>query len=257
MKDQKLHTFRRAPDDIYADNLYQRLTILPQAKTAPPQLPKSGRYQRRRLAWAFAMLLAGFLVMAIVPGVRARFEDVIKKVGSLTIFMTEDYPGKYEPRIVPDDIMTLEEARGQVDFEFNLPAWVPEGLTIQDNEVRVSSVVDGLIINWVDQSENGRAFNIVINRANPDVPYIVGPDSMTEITLNGEPAAFIRGGWYSDSKEWRDDGIRSIRLQLNGIQYHLSAGSEAGGGITDEELIKIAESISATEPEEAGSRFSP
>jgi hypothetical protein len=241
MNDKKLHTFRRPPDDDYTEKLYQRLTILPQVQPAPAP-PNYGRNRKNRLAWTFALLLAGILIMAAVPGVRARFEDVIKQVGGLTLFMTEDFPGSDNPTIIPDEIMPLEEARERIDFDFNLPAWVPDDLILQSDEVHFSEVVDGLIIHW-DSEERGRGLTMVVNEVIPDVRHIVGPDSLTEITLNGEPAAFVRGGWYSDSKEWQDTGIRSIHWQLDGIQYDMSVGSEEHGALTDEELIKIAESI--------------
>jgi hypothetical protein len=186
--------------------------------------------------------------MAMVPGVRARFEDVLKQVGQMTIFMTEDYPAIGDPVIIPDEIMTLEEARQQIDFDFSLPAWVPEGLTLQENEIRLNDVIDGLRVQWLDENVRGRALNLLISRAMPDVQYIVGPDSVTELMINDAPATLIHGSWHSEEERWVDDGGRALRWQLGDVIYHLSTGSEEFGGLSDQELIQAAESIAPLSP---------
>jgi len=248
MKDKYLHTFRRQPDPAFANNLFQQIEQLPPASTIASSPARRTPTRKIRLAWAIATLLLMLALMAMVPGVRARFEDVLKQVGQMTIFMTEDNPGFDDPNIVPDEIMTLEEARQQVDFDFSLPDWVPEGLVLQENDIRINDIIDGLRVQWLDENVRGRALNLLISRAMPDVPYIVGPDSVTELTINDVPATLIRGGWYPEEDKWKDDGGRAIRWQLGNVVYHLSTGNEDFGGLSDQDLIKVAESIAPASP---------
>ena len=244
MKDKYLHTFRREPNHEYTEKLYQQLERVPLAAvTSSPQSLPSPAWNRK-LAWAFTVLVSAFLLMAFVPGARAWVEDVIRQIGGLVIFETEQYPGVDNPIIVPDEIMTLEEARSYVDFEFSLPAWVPNGLTLQEDDVRFSSVTEGLNIQWTQERRNDiRILNLMISEAMAERTFVVGPESVTELAINDAPAMLIRGSWDADLQEWRDTGYRALRWQLDGVVYQLSSGPEEFGGFSDEQLIQVAESI--------------
>jgi hypothetical protein len=247
MNDKKLHTFRRTPDDNYTDTLYQRLVMLPQAQTAPPQPQQNGRSRKTRLAWAFAILIGGILIMAIVPGVRARLEDVVRQIGGLTVLITEDYPGRDDnPRIVPDDTVTLEEARDRLDFDFNLPVYVPEGLVLQE-DISGSNIDTSIRLSWHDEDQPGRILILRVGKADPDVRWVVGPNSVTEVMVNDIPATLVHGGWSADTQKWEDNGSHDLRWQIDGVEYTLSSGNEEWGGLSEEELIKIAESIGPVE----------
>ena len=82
----------------------------------------------------------------------------------------------------------------------------------------------------------------------PDVNYVVGPNSVTEVMINDMPATLIRGAWYNNSKTWNYDISRSLRWQMNGLEYQLHTGNEALGGLSEKELIQVAESISIAPP---------
>lgn len=254
MNDKYLHTFRRQPDPNLTDKLYQRLVAIPPAEAAPQPEPAPSR--RMRLAWAFIVLVLTLFVLAMVPGVRARFEDIVKQIGGLTVLITEDYPGTDNPRIVPDDILTLEEARARLDFEFRMPTYIPDGLVLQEDEIRASNIRTRITLNWRDENTPGRGFHIVVGKADPDVQWVVGPNSVTEVMINDINATLVQGGWNGDTHEWEDNGFRDLRWQIDGIEYTLSTGNEEWGGLSDEELIKIAESIAPVEEEE-GRKASP
>jgi hypothetical protein len=241
MKDKFLHTFRREPDQEFAQKLYQRLVTLPPAEAFPHSPSHPSRKMRR--AWVFATLVFMFLIIAMVPGVRARFEEILKQIGGLTVFITDQYPGVDDPTIVPSDVLTLEEARARLDFEFNLPTWVPEGLTLSEDEVRASNITPKLSLTWLDENMAGRILVLSVSKAEPDVQFVVGPNSVTEVMVNDITATLIRGGWYVDTQSWRDDGSRTLRWQMNGVAYQLTTGNETWGGLSDEELIQVAESI--------------
>jgi hypothetical protein len=244
MKDKRLHTFRSTPDPEYTDALYQRLTMLPQTDTAPEAQPVNGRSRKIRLSWAIATLLLMFALMAMVPAVRARLEDVVKQIGGLSFLITEDYPlAGQTPRIVPDDIITLEEARTSLDFEFSLPEYLPDGLTLQE-DINASNIGRGIRLTYTDENQNGRILLLSVEPADSDVNLIVGPDSVIEVMVNDHPATIISGGWDVDSQSWEDNGSHMLRWELDGIEYTLSTGNEKWGGLSNEELIRVAESIS-------------
>jgi len=246
MNDKKFHAFRRTPDEAYADTLYQRLAMLPQSHTAAPQPEQHGRSRKTRLAWVVALLLAGILVMAIVPGVRARFEDIVKEIGGLSLFITEDYPFSDNPNIVPDDIITLEEAADRLGFEFNLPAYIPEGMVLKEDEIHASNITTYIRLMWQDENARGRFIELSIGPAN-DIKWVVAPEGVTEVMVNDTPAILIQGGWSADTEQWEDFGNKDLRWQLAGAKYMLYTVSEEFGGLPTEELIKIAESIAPME----------
>jgi hypothetical protein len=62
--------------------------------------------------------------------------------------------------------------------------------------------------------------------------------------VNDHPATIISGGWDVDSQSWEDNGSHMLRWELDGIEYTLSTGNEKWGGLSNEELIQVAESIS-------------
>lgn len=231
--------------------LYPFHQITAQADDNPPPQHQTSPSRKMRLAWVFATLLALILVMAVVPAVRARFEDIVKEIGGIPILITEDFPFSDIPRTVPEDIITLEEARDHLGFEFNLPSYMPEGMVLQENEIHASNIMTSIMLTWQDESIRGRVIQLIIDEA-IDVGRVVGPDSITEVMINDTPAALSRGGWNGDTKEWEDNGARDLSWQLNGVRYWLSASSEEINGLSNEELIKIAESIPPVEVEEGG-----
>jgi hypothetical protein len=240
MKDKYLHTFRREPNEEFTNSLHQRLMALPPAQTN--LRPDSRPSRKTRLAWVLAVLLLMLSIMAMIPAARARFEEIVQQIGGLTVLMTDIYPDTSDANIVPNDVMTLAEARARTELEFDLPTWVPEGLTMRE-EVVVSNILPNITITWVDDSKRGRAFSLHVGNAHPDVNLVVGPDSVTEVMIHDIPATLIRGGWYENTQRWQEDGPRSLRWQVDGIEYTLSTMMPEWGGLSEEELIQIAESF--------------
>jgi len=240
MKDKYLHTFRREPNEEFTDRLYQQMMALSPAEI---NLRPASRLSRQtKLAWVLASLLFMLSIMAMIPAARARFEEIVQQIGGLTVLMTDVYPDSRDANIVPNDIMTLAEARTRTELKFDLPTWVPEGLTMRD-EVVVSNIMPRITITWVDDSKRGRAFSLDVGNAHPEVNLRVGPNSVTEVMIHDIPAMLIRGGWFENTQRWEEDGPRALRWQVNGIEYTLSTMMPEWGGLSEEELIQIAESI--------------
>ncbi|MFZ0547541.1 MAG: DUF4367 domain-containing protein [Candidatus Promineifilaceae bacterium] len=251
MNDNKLHTFRRTPDQVFVDKLFHHIEQIPLSDTT--SLPQQSAPRRKsRIAWAFAVLIVVILLMVLVPRVRARFDDILKEIGGIPIFITEDYPFSDHPNIVQDDIITLEEADDRLGFEFNLPTYMPEGMVLKEDEVHASNITNNVTLIWDDAAVPGRILRLIVEREN-DIGWAVGPDSVTEVMVNDIPASLMQGGWNEDTKKWQDYGNRDLSWQLDGVKYTLSSGSVELGGLSNEELIKIAESIAPMAAEEGSS----
>jgi hypothetical protein len=189
-----------------------------------------------------ATILLMLSLTAMVPGLRARFEEIVKEIGGLTVKMTDIYPDTSDANIVPSDTMTLAEARARTELNFELPTWLPDGLTMRD-EVMVSNIRTQITISWNDENKRGHGLMLDIGYAEPDINLLVGPDSVTEVMIHDMPATLIRGGWLENTQRWEEDGPRSLRWQADGLEYTLSTMMPEWGGLTEEELIQIAESF--------------
>ncbi|MCB8942345.1 MAG: DUF4367 domain-containing protein [Ardenticatenaceae bacterium] len=240
MKDKHLHTFRRPPTPQFTHQLYQQLTARPSPLPPPPSpLPP----RPLRPAWILLTLLLMLGLTAMVPSIRARFEAIVQKIGGLSILMTDEYPNHDDATIVADDIITLDEARARVGYDFLLPTWLPDGLTLHEDEIRASNIRTSLTLHWSDENSRGRAVSLHISKALPDVNYIVGPNSVTEVMIHDIPATLIRGAWFENTQRWEEDGIRSLRWQMDGLEYMLSTTMPEWGGLSEAELIQMAESF--------------
>ena len=241
-----LRRFQRQPDPDYAAQLYNRLTHIPAQPGTSPQSTHARLSPRLAIGLASLFLLA--ILVITVPGIRARFEDTIKQIGGLTILMTENrHEVAPDARVIPNDTLSLAEARLRLDRDFGLPTWLPDGLTMMEDNVVVTNDITNLTIFWVDEAVRGRGVSLKVNKAMPDVQLVIGPDAATEVMVHDIAATLIRGNWYHGREEWVDDGSRILRWQMGGIEYQLGTGNVDHGGVTDEELIQIAESIPVPE----------
>jgi hypothetical protein len=191
--------------------------------------------------------------MAMVPAVRTHFEEIVKEIGGLTVRMTDIYHDTSDANIVPNDTMSLSEARERTGLDFELPTWLPEGLTMRD-DVIVSNIRTQITISWTDENKRGHGLMLDVGYAEPDINLLVGPDSVTEVMIHDTPATLIRGGWFENTRRWEEDGPRSLRWQANGLEYTLSTMMPEWCGLTEDELILIAESFPQNEAASSGQK---
>jgi len=71
---------------------------------------------------------------------------------------------------------------------------------------------------------------------------VVGEGAVEEITLNGEPAALLRGGWNSDTQSY-DMGIHAQTIKWFYDEHTVYALKSSDDAMEVEDLIGIAESI--------------
>lgn len=204
-----------------------------------------------RRVWMAGIAGLALLVTALTfsPTARAAISEIVQNIGGLIFNQTAEYPGSDGPESIwPEETLTLADARAKLPFAFGLPAWMPEGYTLQDS-VRVglpfdASPVTHVMIAWEKQVEGeSRSFiwlMIEYPRPAEEGQNIVGPESVTEVSVNGEPAAIVHGAWNTDTHEWGMTGLMTLSWRLDDVAYHLSAHDQF---VTVEELIRIAESL--------------
>lgn len=244
MDDKFLTQFQKEPDRDFADGLWGQLRMI---------VPRSEPVVRRKRPFRLALTLTIFatlFALGFSPAVRAQIEDVLRQIGGIRFKETAVYPGagvdEDEIIIIESELVRgenevlIEEARTRLALDFNVPSALPERFTMA-KEVLYSDVGDASArFRWRDADSIDSLF-LEVRIANPDINWIVGPNSTEEVLINGRSAALITGNWDTNSQEWdNDEGTKVLRWEQNGIEYSLMIFSDI---LTDEELIAIAESI--------------
>lgn len=244
MDDKFLTQFQKDPDRDFADGLWAQLGMI-----VPRFEPVVRRNRPFRLALTLT-IFATLFALGFSPAVRAQIEDVLRQIGGIGFQETAVYPGadvdEDEIDIIESELVRgknevlIEEARARLALDFNVPDTLPEQFTMA-KEVLYSDVGDASArFRWRDSKSIDSLF-LDVRIANPEITWIVGPNSTEEVLINGRSAALISGNWDADSQEWdSDEGTKVLRWEQNGIEYSLMIYSEI---LTDEELIAIAESI--------------
>src|ERR1044071_4661170 len=134
MNDDFLTQFRKSPSHEFSAALYERINA--------PMITQK-KFPLKRFTFATAVALALVAALTFSPSARARLLYLFKVIGGVTYEQTDDAGSPSTPvpesqiTIVPEDYLSLDEARGKVPFEIHLPTWVPEGSTMIDT-VRIS-----------------------------------------------------------------------------------------------------------------------
>ena len=238
MNDQFLHDFRRQPDQEFSKELFRRIEKMPQVTAVSPKQSMHTFHLWIRVA-IFCLVL--MTVLSFMPPIRARLQTTIQQIGQMTLEISDEYPTPDNPEIVPSLILPLDQARQAVSFQFGLPTELPDGLIFDEDAVRVLQISEGVQLSFIDPNDERRGMWLNASPADPDINYVVGPDSITETTVNDQPAVFIYGGWDSDTQTWRDYGLPPmLRWEADNVQYMLIVSQS----FTAEDLLDVAESVS-------------
>ncbi len=237
MNDKFLRSYRIAPRPAFAKDMRKRLEI-DEEKT----LRVRPLLLRPVALGAITLLLVLTLTLAVSPAVRAQVQDWVGQVGGVFFTATGDYPGGDEPvTIAPSEKMGLEDARAIVPFTFDLPAWVPEGYVLEETVtfVHFEDGVERIFIQWRAPQKALMELEIV-NLPPEKSNWLVGLESIEEVKVDGEPAAFVRGGWNADTKQWENRGQLQLHVAHNGQTYIFSTMETS---ISVDDLIRMAESL--------------
>jgi hypothetical protein len=244
MNDKFLEDYRKPPRREFILALYQRLQ-LDNTKADKMNL----KFYRSMAFGALTLLLVFTLVLAVSPTVRAQLLDFVTEVGGIGFIETGKYPGtaEREVTVIPSEMFTLATVRERIGFDLALPTWVPEGYTLVD-EVTVmdftSSESDVImaVIRWRNPEpwEMPISLRVSYRTGGEPMKWIIGPESVEEVQINGQAAALVRGVWNADAKRWDSPEHLSLHWQHNGQTYELQV---VEAQVNAAELIRIAESI--------------
>jgi hypothetical protein len=237
MSDKFLRRYRSAPRPAFALDMRKRLEINEEKPLRVRPL-----LHRPAVLGAITLLLVLTLTLAVSPAARAQVQDWVGQVGGVVFTATGDYPGGDAPAtIVPSDEMRLEDARAILPFTIDLPAWVPEGYALEETVSipRFDDAVGRVSIHW--SAPQKALLNLDIeDRAPEESNWVVGPGSIEEVLVHGSPAALVRGGWHTDTKQWEHPEILHLYVPHKGQTYIFSTMEK---DISVEALIRTAESL--------------
>jgi len=246
MNNKFLTQFRQEPDPVFGNKLWGKLQqVAPE--TAVASQPVHQRRSYRRLAIA-AVVFTFLCLVGFSPEVRAQIGDILRQIGGQQFKETAVYPGADDEEVTivegetlkGEEAQLLEDARRHLGLDFNLPTTLPDRFTLLDEVVYGEIAGPSAMFRWQD-SQSHYVLVLDVRRANPDINWVVAPDSLEEVQIDGQPAALITGGWNAETREWDDaEGAKELRWTQHGIAYSLTM---FGNMLTDEAFLTIAESI--------------
>lgn len=230
MNDDFLTRFRKSPSREFTAALYERINI-------PMDTQK--KFTLRRLTVAAALCLALAAALVFSPSARAALEFIMQEIGGVTYLEPEaDSTPLPESQVtlVPEETVSLEEARAKLPFAIGLPAWVPEGYTM-GSSVRVTYFSDQNTPATITWHGNDPVAGPIILTVSQPVKWVVDLDHLEEVQVNGQPAGLTGGNWNADTGEWSGSDITLTWLRGD-VMYRLMSP-----GASVEDLIRMAESI--------------
>ncbi|MBN1438536.1 MAG: hypothetical protein JW929_03925 [Anaerolineales bacterium] len=231
MNEEFLARCRKSPRPEFAEELFRRISR-PAPKTG------LGSTARAALAAFFVCAALGLTLLAS-PAARAAGLALLRDIGGVAFIQTADYPGGDNPAVVPDEIMSLEQAQAELPFAIHLPAWVPAGY-VRDSGVRIlrfSADCTPATITWHGVNLNDLLELTIVQSGRG---WIAGSDELETVRIHGRDAALVRGMWNADAKEWDAEAPTGLALywSMGDTTYILCSPT-----LPRKDLIRIAESI--------------
>ncbi|MGV8026836.1 MAG: hypothetical protein AB2L18_09785 [Anaerolineaceae bacterium] len=210
-----------------------------------------------RLTWKYALLtflIAAVFTLTISEPVRAKAWELIKTIAGINVEEQVESPlkGIEEENVELYTIPTLalSKALENPPFQFDLPAWVPEGFVLDQN-VAIANSENWIMLVW--NNSNLSAIQMLVEREYTGYAIPAGENSSEEININGLPALLVRGAWDAqhqwDSRlgiviGWEEDGhfYRLTYYERESSQNTIKP-IEGDMDIILNELIQMAESI--------------
>jgi len=195
-----------------------------------------------------AVIFVFGMLMTFSSTVRAGVINLIEEIGGLQFEVTINYPGSPEEdvTIIEPEYLSLEEARSRFPSPIRLPTHVSQGFErLAEVQYYIwSDDTSTLTVIWEKREGDTLVGMISLDIApcpssSTSCGMIVGEGALEEITLNGKPAAVIRGAWNYDTKEYDLSLDTAIQWRYDeNTVYRISSHA-----ISLDELIKMAESI--------------
>lgn len=177
------------------------------------------------------------------------------------VVVPEEMPAPESLGVEPSsELISLEEAQAELDFEIRTPSVLPAGYsfwgvvpspdlpsTLPDLGIDIPEPSDDLpkvkppqSVILVFGNDAGERLNLsemyVTDRGPSEVSLPAGEGSVQKVMVNGQPAQYIAGQWTEDG--WVADGQHRLHWQEGDILYDLTSRT-----LSLEELLAVAESI--------------
>jgi hypothetical protein len=249
MNDDFLKQFRKRPDPVFAEQLYQRINRKERIAT-----------MLRQISWSLAVIGILFIgAFSAIPSVRAATLNLIREVGGLLFVESEEFPAVDKEGAAPmSQTLTLEQADRYFDGSIVLPTYLPEGFAANP-EISLLITFDNdapevIRVTWekldVYRDINGN-FQEVVDYINllidykpevREIPFVyAGSGAVEEIDLNEKQAAIVRGLWNVEKQQYEFTSLAQlIWLQDENTIYTLSADTNQ---VSLDELLEMARSI--------------
>ncbi len=129
---------------------------------------------------------------------------------------------------------------------FTIPSWAPEGYRLYKDNVYIAGAQSEefpyliLNLNWRKSTTDHITFIVMYPLGEDDPGWYVPTGVVEEVTVNGQPAAVVRGTWFEENGEYSVLTSPPILIwKRDGITYRLLANNRK---VSLEDLIRMAES---------------
>jgi hypothetical protein len=236
MNEKYFTQFKRSPDSQFIEKVRMRLE----------KKERTQRIKRYSFLSVLALTFVFGMLMIFSSTVRAEVISILTKIGSVQYEVTSQYPGnpdEPEVELAPEHLL-WDKARSHFLSTLELPTYAPAGYK---READVEFYIWGdnsPMLQTVWRKKGAFALiGLMINQCTADAQgcgMTVGTGGLAEITINGKPAALIRGGWNSGTRQYDlSHNINIVWRYDENTVYQLWSGDQ---NLVDE-LIKMAESI--------------
>lgn len=266
--------FENRPDvnQQFADQLYQRLTT----RFSESEVLMSTKNQLQTFKWQYALvalLMTAVLLFTFSAPARAKALELIRLVAGFSIQEQNESPLAFmgdlestvEVTVYPVLTEQLADLLKNPPFSFELPTWVPDGYTL-NQEIGKSISGSWISLGW-GSADGLTSYGLLVEKEYSGYTLTAGEGSAEEITINGHPAYLVRGNWGADH-QWDPRGGITIGWQLDGRFYRMGYGQREPERFTVtsidgdmdailENLIKMAESLVPISEYASGLQVSP
>ncbi len=243
MNDDFLNKFRKPPRQEFANRLYAKIS-----KRSDTMFARNTPVLKRFCLALVVLCIAFVLALAVSPTARAAILGVIQNIGGRAFEEVEQNPYLDESAdILPEQIMSLTDAQAVLPFTLSVPGWTPPGFTPQEDNVTVVLPFNNhplyhVRMQWVNEAEYEFIYlHITYSTVEDYQPKtLVGPESVDEVIVNGQPAALVRGAWNVETQEYDAMNMLDLQWEQDSVYYSLSGVEEA---VAVQDLIHMAESM--------------
>lgn len=237
MDDKFLYQNRPTVRPGFGENLYARISN--------PHLERAK--SKTTLKFALRLVVSALLLFAILftfsQPVRAGVINWLRQIAGFEIREIDTLPIAEDKSVpIPSDARdSLADILKKLPYELDLPTYVPDGFSFEDN---VDLVKTSVFMRWINK--DGDEILMLVDTDHGQ-QYLTGTDAAQEIRVNGQPALLVQGG-YNKENIW-DPNLQMINIvQRKGdliywLIYINDSDGKFDGTTIKNDLIKMLGSI--------------